>query len=207
MAKAKFNMSKMTALEQIQAVTDLKMGMTGNANFTTPAPTLTAGGTIIATAAAAVTAADAAQQAALLATANKDAALLVLSGLATQWVSYMQTTSGGDATKLISGGLGVQGASTPASIPAQVSNLSMTAGDNAGELDMQWDSQSDVNHFEEQLCALMDFSTGVIQLTGATKSKTAAFGLTSGSRMFGRVRAVNSAGAGAWSDVATKIVP
>lgn len=207
MAKAKFSMTKMTDLEQIQAVTDLKVGMTGNANFTTPGPTLAAGGTIIATAQAAVTTADAAQQAALLATANKDTAMLALSGLATQWVAYMQAASLGDAAKLMSGGLAVQGASTPASIPNQVGNLAMSGGDNSGELDLQWDPVSGANHYEEQLCALMDFSAGIIMLSGATKSKTAAFSLTSGARMFGRVRAVNSAGAGAWSDVASKFVP
>jgi len=40
-----------------------------------------------------------------------------------------------------------------------------------------------------------------------TKSKTAVTELTSGARMWARVRAVNAAGQGAWSDVATKIVP
>jgi len=40
-----------------------------------------------------------------------------------------------------------------------------------------------------------------------TKSKAVAEGLTTGVRMWARVRATNAAGTGAWSDVATKIVP
>ena len=45
----------------------------------------------------------------------------------------------------------------------------------------------------------------VLQL--ATNIKTAMTGLTSGAKMWARVRAVASAGQGAWSDPAVKIVP
>jgi hypothetical protein len=40
-----------------------------------------------------------------------------------------------------------------------------------------------------------------------TKSSTTLTSLTSGSRMWVRVRAINSAGKGAWSDPAVKVVP
>jgi len=207
MAKAKFSLSKQSNLQQIQSVTDLKTGMTGNANFTTPVPSLAAGALIIANAQAAVTASDAAQQAAILATANKVAAMLALADLGTQWVSYMEFTAAGDAVKLMSGGLALRAPYTPVAVPGPLDNLSIAAGDHAGGLDLQWDPDDTANHYEAQLCAVMDFSTGIIPLPGVTKSKTSAFGLTSGTRMFARVRAVNAAGAGAWSGVASKIAP
>ena len=58
-----------------------------------------------------------------------------------------------------------------------------------------------------QLCATMDFAAGVITLPSVTKSKAVATGLSTGTRIWARVRALNAAGPGAWSDIATKIVP
>jgi hypothetical protein len=40
-----------------------------------------------------------------------------------------------------------------------------------------------------------------------TNSKTTLTGYPSGSKLWVRVRAINSKGKGAWSDVAVKIVP
>ncbi len=86
-------------------------------------------------------------------------------------------------------------------------NLSITAGDNAGELDLQWDPVAGAKTYEVQISPDPVTATSWVSQPSVTRSKTVILGLTSGARMWARVRAVNAAGQGAWSDVATKIVP
>ena len=127
--------------------------------------------------------------------------------MAMQEVGYVDLIANGNASIILSAGLPVRAPRTPASVPGPVMNLSMTGGDNAGELDLQWDPTAGAARYEGQLCATSDFAAGIITLPSVSKSKTAALGLTSGAKMWARVRALNAAGPGAWSDVATKIVP
>ncbi len=96
---------------------------------------------------------------------------------------------------------------TPAGVPTQVLSLAITAGDSAGELDLTWDPVPGTKTYQVELCPTSDFVTGVITLKAVTKSKAVATGLTTGTRMWCRVRATNASGTGAWSSVATKIVP
>ena len=51
------------------------------------------------------------------------------------------------------------------------------------------------------------FTLGVVTLKPTTKSKAVATSMTTGTRMWCHVRSTNASGTGAWSDVATKIVP
>lgn len=207
MAKVKLNMKGLTELQTIQQCVSIKEAMTGNANFTTPTPTLTAFGTLITTAQDALTASDNAVSAAKQATVDKDNALEALLAGVDQLATYVQLTSGGDEAKILSAGFAVRSPRTPAGVPGTVMNLFITAGDSAGELDLGWDPVNGTRSYEVQLAPNADFTTGVITLKAVTKSKAVAEGLTSGTRMWARVRATNAAGTGAWSDVATKIVP
>jgi len=61
--------------------------------------------------------------------------------------------------------------------------------------------------FEQWLRAHPDNFAKWTRHKDVTKSKTINLGLVSGSRVWMRVRAVNAAGEGPWSDPATKIVP
>jgi hypothetical protein len=133
-----------------------------------------------------------------------------LESVLTQRANYVELTaaSAADPAAVIeSAALAVKSAKSPATVPGPVHNLSLTAGDNAGELDLQWDPTADAARYEPQLCATSDFTTGIIPLESVSKSKTVAKGLVSGTRIWARVRAGNPAGMGGWSDVATKIVP
>ena len=49
--------------------------------------------------------------------------------------------------------------------------------------------------------------TSFVTADTLTNSKTTLTGFTSGARIWVRVRAINSAGKGPWSDPAVKIVP
>ena len=207
MAKVKLNIDRLADEQLVQRATDYKTALTGNTNFTTPIPTLVAMGTRITTAQAKLSAFNTAQQAAKQATTEKNAAMDDLRAGMNDWGSYVQLTSGGDPAKIQSAGMDVKASSAPTVTPEQAANLSLTAGDSAGELDLQWDPTNGANRYEAQMCAAMEFASGVTNLPSVTKSKTVATGLASGSRMFARVRALNAAGPGAWSDVASKIVP
>ncbi len=149
----------------------------------------------------------AAQQTAKEKTATKDAKRLLLEAGLTARGKYVDLKSSGDKAKILSSGFDVAGERTPPVAPGTVTNLALTAGDAAGELELQWDPEAVANHYEVQLCPDTVFGAGVINLPSVTRSKATATGLTSGSRIWARVRALNSAGVGAWSDPATKIVP
>ena len=184
--------------------------MTGNANFTTPLPSaanFTAALTPYQTALANFITA---QAAAKLATTNKDTARAALENALTQRGNYVELTaaSAADPTAVIeSGGFSVRSAKTPAGVPAPVANLSITAGDNAGELDLQWDPVAGASSYHVQISPDPVTPTSWVPQPDVTKSKAIILGLTSGAKMWARVQAVGSGGIGAWSDPATKIVP
>ena len=207
MAKVKFTLNGVPDADVIQTCNNLKTALTGNANFTTPVPSLTTFGTAITTAQTKLTAADNAAQTAKQATADKDTAIAALSALATQLAAYVDFTANGDESKILSAGLSVRADKTPATAPGQVANLSLTVGDNEGSLDAHWDAMSGAKSFEVQSSPDPMTSTSFVTRDTLTNSKTTLTGFTSGARIWVRVRAINSAGKGAWSDPAVKIVP
>jgi hypothetical protein len=120
--------------------------------------------------------------------------------------SHLQAQGGSDAAKNQGAAMGVAGAAAVAGLPGQVRNLTLVSG-NPGELDAQWDSDAAAKSYEIQTSADPVTAISWVAQPSVTKSSAVLQGLTSGSRQSVRVRAVGSAGAGAWSDPATKIVP
>jgi hypothetical protein len=207
MARVKFSFKDMSDTEAIQACLNLKTALTGNVNFPTPPVLPPALGTKITSAQAKLTAADNAQAASKQATADKDAEMDVLKAMAMQDIGYVDLTANGNESMILSAGLPVRSAKTPQSVPNQVMNLSLTTGDNDGSLDAHWDSQNNISTFEVQGSPDPFTSTSFVTLDTVTKSSTTLPGLPSGSRHWVRVRGVNSAGKGPWSDPAVKTVP
>ena len=207
MAKVKFTLKGVPDTDAIQTCNNLKTALTGNANFATPTPTLTAFGTQITLAQTKLTASDNAAAASKQATADKDVAMDGLRAMAMQLVGYVDITANGDESKILSAGLSVRATKTPQSVPNQVMNLSLTSGDNEGSLDAHWDSVGNASSFEVQKSADPFTATSFVTADTVTKSSTTLTGLTSGNRVWVRVRAINSAGKGAWSDPAVKTVP
>src|SRR6185437_14648794 len=83
-------------------------------------------------------------------TSRDIAAQALVDGL-TALAGYVQTTSGGDVTKILSAGMNVRATRVSKSVPDMVSNLSVAAGDAAGQLDLSWNTMS-VASFEVQTC-------------------------------------------------------
>jgi hypothetical protein len=75
-----------------------------------------------------------------------------------------------------------------------VRNLSITAGDNAGELDLQWDPAAGAKSYEVQVSPDPITATNWTSEPSVTKSRTAISGLMSGAKMWARVRAIGPGG-------------
>lgn len=207
MAKVKLDFRNLPDSEIIQQCTNIKTALTGNATFATPTPTLTAFGTLLTTAQAKLTVSDNAQVASKQATSDKDAAIAALLAAASQLATYVDLTAAGDETKIMSAGMNVRAQRTPSATPSQVANLSVTAGDSSGELDLQWDPASSAKSYEVHVSPDPVTNASWNSQPSVTKSKTVVNGMASGTRVWTRVRAINSAGQGAWSSPISKIVP
>ena len=181
--------------------------LAGNANFTTPDPSVADFLILKNDYGTALAEAIAAQALAKEKTALKDAKRLALETGLTLRGKYVDLKSGGDKVKILSAGFDVAEDRTPPTLPEPVQNLSLTAGDSAGEVDAQWDFASGARTYHVETSPDPMTPTSWTRHKDVTKSKTIILGLVSGTRVWMRVRAVNAAGEGAWSDPATKIVP
>jgi len=184
--------------------------ITGNANFATPLPSAANFTAALTPYQTALGNFNTAQAAAKLATTNKDTARAALENVLTARGNYVELTasSAADPAAVVeSAGFSTRSPKTPAGVPDPVTNLSITAGDNAGELDLQWDPANGAKTYDVELNPDPMTATSWIPQSSVTKSKAVVLGLTSGAKMWTRVRAVGSGGIGAWSDPATKIVP
>jgi hypothetical protein len=207
MAQTKLNLGKLNVPGLLQSGNNIKTAMTGNANFLTPIPPLPTIGTLITNLSNAHNTYLAGQIAQDQNRMLRDNAADALAAGLTSLAAYVQAASGGDAAKILSAGMDVKGAAAPAGMPSPVANLALTFGDNAGELDAQWDADPAAYSYEIQTSPDPMTATSWTMQPAVTKSSTAITGLPTGTRQWVRVRSVGSAGTGAWSDPATKIVP
>jgi len=184
--------------------------MTGNPNFTTLLPAATAFTSVRAAYATALAAFITAQANAKLATTNKDTARSALESVLTQRGNYVELTAAtaADPVAVIeSANFSSRASKTPAGIPAQVMNLSVTAGDHDGELKAQWDPVAGAKTYEVQTSPDPFTATSWSRTKSVTKSMVVLAGFTSGARIWMRVRAIGTGGEGNYSSEISKIVP
>ncbi len=177
--------------------------MTGNAVYTTPAPTLA----VVTTATDAVEAADTA----VLNNGGKqdyltrDLRAQELRDLLTLLGSYVQVTSGGDPEKILSAGYPTRKPAEPVGPMGKPGDLVATANKLVGVIDLRWKSVKGRMFYEAQINdvdinvevnwkPLKNLSDNVYKVTGLESGKAFSF----------RVRAVGAAGPGPWSDPATE---
>jgi hypothetical protein len=181
--------------------------MTGNPDFTTPDPDAVTFAAASSDFDTALAASIIAQQNAKEKTAIKDAKRVVLETMLTKRGKYVDNKSDGVKAKILSTGFDVASDRTPSGQPSQVVNLSVSAGDADGELDLQWDPADGVKSYKVHLCNDPATPNGWTEKAVPTKSKASVTGLTSGVKMWARVCGVGPGGQGAWSDPVPKIVP
>lgn len=206
-AKVKLELKDKTEPELVLYTENVVTKMTGNANFTTPNPplaSLTTAKNNLSTAVQTVTTLDQQLEAARVDMAAKRG---ILHGLLTQEGTYVENTSAGDATKILSAGMEVRDEPAPPAPMPTPQNLRAFAGDNDGEIDLDWDSVKKAKSYEIQRSLDPVTATSWIAAGTVTKSKGTITGLTSGTKYWFRVRAIGAAGPGPWSDPATKIAP
>jgi hypothetical protein len=202
------NLSRMPVEDVLQFATTLHTGMVAQAaTFTTPNPTAVAFQTLLTDATTANNAYEAAKAALASLLSTRDAKMDALKAGIKQWSFYTQNTSN-DPTKWQAVGFGLKGPSVPVGPLGQVLNLVITAGDNDGTLDAAWDPLKGANSYEVQTSVDPVSPTSWQPKLTAGKSSATINGLTSGARIWVRVRGVGANNSlGVWSDPAVKTVP
>ncbi|HSU55507.1 MAG TPA: hypothetical protein VLT36_15740 [Candidatus Dormibacteraeota bacterium] len=208
MAKVKLSLQTLSPDQKVAFGTTVITSMTGNPNFVTPNPTLASATTVKNTLQTAINDYNAALAAAQVKLAAREAAEVAFNATFTLLGAYVDNVSGGDRTKAESSGMSVRADVAPVGPLTQVLNLVLTAGDNEGTLDAAWDSTRGANSYEAQTSADPVSGTSWVFKTVASKSSITLDGLTTGNRVWARVRAIGANNSkGPWSDPAVKTVP
>lgn len=207
MAKPKLELKGLTHLQKVQKTSDIVTATTGNPNFLTPNPSLATLTGKADALAAAYSAREAAKQTLEQKQTELNTADADLESTLTLFTAYVETTSGGEAAKILSSGLGVRGAPTPIGPLPQVEGLDAIIGDAEGQLTLRWKSVRGAKTYEVQCCTDPITVAGWAGVGLPTKATLIVTGLTSGTRCWFRVRAIGTAGPGPWSDPCVKTVP
>jgi len=204
--KITLNLSKKTILDAIAYCRLIVQKLTGNTKFTTPDPALTALTTAATEAETANTAYESSKETTKQLLTVRNQKWDAMNALITKEAAYVGGHS--DTTADVeSAGFSATPPASPTQIPAQVINLSVTQGDNNGALDQHWDPDPTAKSYELQTSTDPMTDSSFTHRDTVTKSSCTTTGLTSGTRIWSRVRAVNPAGKGPWSEPVSKIVP
>lgn len=123
-------------------------------------------------------------------------------------ISAVESEARGNVTMAAASGYPLAAPSTTSSSPpAQIANLSLSAGDSDGTLDASYDPAPLAVSYEVQLTSVDAVNGPWATKEQPTASSVTLTGLTSGQRVWVRVRGIGANGSGPWSDPATKIVP
>lgn len=207
MAKVKLALKDLTIPQKIQFIRQVVTAMTGNANFTTPAPALAAITALVNALEAAFNVAQAAYLTAKQKTDLQTAAEQQMDAAITQLAAYVENITAGDAGKILSGGMETRADAVPIGALPAPQNLSATAGDQDGDIDLDWDNIRGAKSYRMEKSSDPITATSWQLVEVVTKSKGTVSGLTSGTKYWFRVAAIGTAGQSPWSDPATKIAP
>ncbi len=200
MIYVKFGFSGLNVPKLVQYCKGIVLKMTGNANYVTPAPSL---GSVITPN---ITALENAYEAALdggksLTAATKVKKQTLLDNMKLL-ASYVQTTSGGDATKILSSGFSVRGHGSKSNQTLNAPTNLMAIAMNGGTIHLKWKSVKGSRTYVLQATTVADATTGWVTVGNPTAAKFDYVGLVAGTKYWFRVAAINHAGIGAFSDVA-----
>ena len=192
--------------QKIQYARQIVIDMTGNANFTTPAPALTALSTAATALETAYNTAQATRQLAKSQTSNQDQKAAALDLLLTQEANYVFNTSGGDKTKIESAGFSVRNPSTPIGPLTMVTDLSVAPSQSEGSADLDWKAvRGAMSYVIERAPDATTLAWAPIATP--TKSKASVNTMVSGQKYWFRVAGIGAAGQGPWSDTAFLYAP
>ena len=119
--------------------------------------------------------------------------------------AHVAGASGNDAGNALLIGYELVGVATPSPALGKVLNLSVSTGDNPGELDAQHDPVKGATGYESETSA--DGNTGWVHASTTGVSKETFTGLPSLTHQWVRTRAIKGSVHGPWSDPAKGLVP
>lgn len=137
---------------------------------------------------------------------TRNAALDALGAAITLQAATCEAATEGDPAILHAIGWDVSPLNPETIQPGKITELHVTAGDNDGEVDPNWHPEHGTRTYEVQY-NYIGLQGPWTNAAPVTKSKTTLTGLTSGQRVYVRVRAIGTAGPAPWSDVISKMVP
>jgi hypothetical protein len=197
MAKVKLGFSKLTVPNKIQQARNILIQMAASGNFVTPTPTLAIVGTATDTL---ETAFEDASKGGTVKTAFMHLQEKNLVKLMAQLASYVQTTSQGDETIILSSGMDV--AATP-SAPQQLlapEALAIYIGQNESDALLKWKTLKGAKAYVIQQST--DGNTNWAEAGHCTKATIIISGLTSGAKIWFRTAGIGPKGLGPWSSPA-----
>ena len=208
MAKIKLNLSSLTIPQKLAKAQQIVTAVGEVATFATPSPPLASITAAITGLNNAYTDAQQFRQAAKEKTSTQNQKEDALDRLLTQLAAYVESVAGGNEQLILSAGMDTRAAAVAGTdTPGQPQALTPTAGDHDGQIDLSWDTVTGAKSY------VIDQSVDPVTPTSwshggvSTKSTFTAKSLTSGTRYWFRVAAVNNNGQSGWSDPATKIAP
>ncbi len=206
MSYAKMGLDGLTVPAKIQYLRRLAAALTGNPNFTNPLPSVA---TLTAQADGLEAAYNEAQAARLVSkskTAVQDDQTVAGDLLVAQLASYVDSASGGDATKIESAGFGVRATPTPVGELPAPTDLQVVPSEHAGSADVSWQSVRGAKAFSiERAPDAPNLNWAVIGTS--TKKAASLNSMVSGMRYWFRVAAIGTAGQSAWSDPVPLFAP
>ncbi|HMH42776.1 MAG TPA: fibronectin type III domain-containing protein [Pyrinomonadaceae bacterium] len=195
MSKIRLNLSKLTIPQKLAKAQQIITALTGNAGFPTPSPTLS---NITSAMNELKTAADEVQ--AVTQTRKEKTSIQSqkkdnLDQLLTQSAAYVESVAGDNEQLILSAGMDVRAASVATTDPpGQPEGLTPSAGDHDGEIDLSWDTVSGARSYVIEKSLDPGTPTSWSHGGVSTRSSFTADGLTSGTRYWFRVAAVNNNG-------------
>ena len=176
--------------------------MTNNAEYPTPTPTLASVQTSLT---AFQDALAEAKDGGPSKTAAKNAAREVLMTKLRNLTLYVQMECGDDLAVLLTSGFEATKTPTPAGILPAPQQVTLTQGPLSGTLDLRGRPVSNAGAYEAQKTTRIDNPGSWESVDQMTAARMQIEGLTPGKTYWARIRAIGSAGPGAWSEPVSAI--
>ena len=113
----------------------------------------------------------------------------------------------GDIPLFLSTGFDIKSEGQPVGLASTPSGLAAKEGPFSGSIALNWDFQQEARSFVVQMSTDISNPTAWTHESVVTRSEFTIVGLTSGTKYWFRVAAINAAGQGPYSDPATKYAP
>ena len=206
MSNAKIGVDGLSVPAKIQYARRLATAITGNPNFPAPTPTpavLAAAGDGLETL---FNDAQAARLVSKTKTGLQDDQSAVVDGMIAQLASYVDSASGGDATKIESAGFELRATPSPVGPLPAPTDLQVLPSEHAGSADVSWRSVYGARAYTiERAADAPALEFGVIG--NSTKKQASLNSMVSGQKYWFRVAAIGAAGQSAWSDPVALFAP